>query len=611
MRRQALGIVSISALMSIWFACSSNRDDEPAPVLAVSAFDVSEKGWGDAPLPVHFVWSIRSNTGKSLTCKLDWDGDGTFDKTIEGCTPDTTDEGNDNLPTFTFDKTGEHHPRLVVTDGERTVEATTKVFANKLDFSKTTIFPEQLPGFLSAEVTPMTKVVLEFVDETKAPDVKAGDIIWGTSGSGYLLKVTSATKVGGTVTINGTPGKITDAVENGFFGARDIDAPMDDVKCLSGECTGLTFEKIDPTTEPTAGTKSLGNNRSKLTLKGSGAFGLKVPLPSEPGFKHSLFVGLAVKEFVLEVSWFKLKRATLDMRPGFQYDFSIEKELASKEWRLGTISLGTIPIGPVIITPVVLPTVRVGASLKLGGSVGLNLPFQVKYDGAWSAGMQPDLKNTSAELLDPNGASAGASAEATFIPKVNALILGIAGPYVGPTATLSVEGKVQTAPASDLAKCGFPYQLCFNAKVGAGGEYGAELPWIDGASIKKEFQLAEATIWERCFGKPDEKGNCPKDPPNIDGGTSTDGGSTPLDGGGTTDGGTDADAGCPTDGGHSSNPACAKCEHALCVDGTALAPTCSPCAQKVCAADIYCCTESWTLSCRRKANELCGAGCPE
>lgn len=603
MRSKVLGVVSIAALLGGWMACSANKDAEPAPVLAVSAFDVSEQGWGDAPLPVHFVWSIQSNTGKALTCKIDLDGDGAFDKTIEDCTPDTTNEGLDNLPTHTFSAMGEYHPKLVVTDGERTVEASTTVFANKLDFAKTTIFPEKLPGFLSAATTGTTKVVLEFVDATKAPDVKADDIIWGTSGSGYLIKVTSATKSGGTVTITGVEGKINEAIENGFFGARDIEAPMDDVKCLSAECAGLTFEKLETSIAPT--TKSIGRNRSKLTLKGQGSFGLKVPLPAEPGIKHSLFVGLAVKEFVLEVKWFKLKRATLDMRPGFQYDFSIEKELASKEWRLGTISLGTIPIGPVIITPVVLPTVRVGASLKLGGSVGLNVPFQVKYDGGWSAGMQPDMKNTAAELLDPNGAYAGASAEATFIPKVNALILGIAGPYVGPTATLTVEGKVQTAPASDLAKCGFPYQLCFNAKVGAGGEYGAELPWIDGANIKKEFSIAEFALWEKCFGKPDEKGNCPPNPPNVDAGAPN------VDGGGDGGSSPDADAGCPTDGGRPGKPECAKCEHALCVDGTALAPTCSPCAQKVCAADPYCCTETWTLSCRAAANKLCGAGCPE
>jgi len=601
MARRSLGTVAIGALVLGWIACSSDQEDAPTPELAIAAFDVVEKGWGDAPLPVHYAWSITSNTGRSLTCKLDWDGDGTVDKEIEGCNADTTKAALDTLPTFTFAKVGEHVPKLVVTDGERTVEATTKVFANELTYAKQVVFPEKLAGFVKADVTPMTKVVLTFSDASKVPDLKANDVLWGTSGSGYLLKVASATKAGATVTVNGTAAKITDAVENGFFGARDLEAPMNDVKCLDSDCAGLSFQKI--TDGGTLGTKGLGRRADPLTFKGSGTFGLKVPLPAEEGLEHSLFVGMAVKEFVLEVSWFKLKRATLDMRPSFSYDFAIKKDVFSKSWRLGTISLGTIPIGPVIVTPVIQPTVKVGVSLKVGGSFGLNLPFQVKYEDGWKAGMQPDLGKTGIEMLDPVGASAGASAELTFIPKVNALILGIAGPYVGPTGTLSLEGKVQTAPASDLAKCGFPYQLCFNAKASAGGEYGAELPWIDGANVSKSFTIAEVALWEKCFGKPDEAGNCPDAGPNIDGGTPTKDGGSPA-----TDGSTDAPTSCP-DAGPPGKPECAKCEHALCTLGTALAPTCSACAKQVCAADEYCCTQQWTLSCMQKANDLCGAGC--
>lgn len=595
MASRRLGTLGIGALVLGWIACSSDDAAQaPAPELAIAAFDVAEKGWGDAPLPVHYVWAITSNTGRSLTCKLDWDGDGTTDKVIEGCDADTTKAALEGLPTFTFDKVGEHQPKLVVTDGERTVEATTKVFANELKFASKTVFPEKLAGFVKADVASTTKVVLTFADATKLPDLKADDVLWGTSGSGYLLKVGTATKAGATVTVDGTTAKITDAIENGFFGARDVEAPMNDVKCLDADCAGLSFQKI--TDGGSLGTKSLGKRRDPLTLKGSGSFGLKVPLPAEEGFEHSLFVGMSVKEFVLEVSWFKLKKATLDLRPSFSYDFAIKKDLLSKSWRLGTISLGTIPIGPVIVTPVVQPTVKASVSLKVGGSFGLNLPFQVKYDGGWSAGIQPDLGKTGIEMLDPNGASAGASAELTFIPKVNALILGIAGPYVGPTGTLSLEGKVQTAPASDVAKCGFPYQLCFNAKASAGGEYGAELPWIDGANVSKSFTIAEVGLWEKCFGKPDEAGNCPDAGPNVDGGAPT------------TDGGVDAPTNCPTSG-PPGKPECAKCEHALCTEGTALAPTCNDCAKKVCAADDYCCTQQWTLSCMQKANDLCGAGC--
>jgi hypothetical protein len=550
------------------------------------------------------MWIIESNTGKALTCKIDIDGDGAIDKEIANCSSDNTKEAMANLPTFTFDKVGEHHPKLIVTDGERTVEASTTIFSNKLDFGKATLFPEKQAGFVKAEVTPMTRVVLEYDGTGALPEWKAGDVAWGTSGGGYLLKVVTVTKSGNKVTLDGEPGKIEDAIENGFFGAREIAAPMNDVKCMDADCAGLTFEKVDGTSG-TLGTKSLGRRSDPLTWKTSGNFGLKIPLPKFEGLDVDLFVGMQLKELVLEVSWFKLKRATVDMRPSFSVDFSIKKETPPKEWKLGSISLGTIPVGPLIITPMIFPTVRVVAGLKATGTYGLNLPFQVKYDGGWTAGMQPDLSNTAAEVVDPMGYSAGGYAELTFVPKVNFLLLGIAGPYVGPTGTLSIEGKVQTAPASDVAKCGSPLQLCFNAKASAGGEYGAELPWVksDKASIRNNFTIAEVTIYEKCFGKPDEKGNCPDAGGPI---TVSDSGTPTSDTGG--DAPADAPVVCP-DAGPPGKPECAKCEHDLCTEGTALAPTCGSCQQKVCAADDYCCTQWWTLSCMEKANTLCGAGC--
>lgn len=605
MRSQRLGAIGILGLVASFGACSSEKKQEPTPVLAISAFDTAERAWGDAPLPVHYMWIIESNTGKSLTCKIDWDGDGSIDREIGGCSADNTKEAIASLPTFTFSNVGEHHPKLIVTDGERTVEATTTVFSNKLEFAKTTFFPEKQGGFVKAEVTPMTRVVLEYTDAASVPDFKAGDVVWGTSAGGYLLKVATATKSGNKVTLDGSPGQIEDAIENGFFGAREVTAPMNDVKCLDADCAGLTFEKITDTSG-TTGTKSLGRRSDPLTWKTSGSFGLKIPLPKLEGLDVDLFVGMQLKELVLEVSWFKLKRATVDMRPSFSVDFSIKKETPTKEWRLGTISLGTIPVGPLIITPMIFPTVRLVAGLKATGTYGLNLPFQVKYDGGWSAGMQPDLSNTAAEVVDPIGYSAGGYAELTFVPKVNFLLLGIAGPYVGPTGTLSIEGKVQTAPASDIAKCGSPLQLCFNAKAGAGGEYGAELPWVksDAASIRKNFSIADVTIFEKCFGKPDENGNCPDAGGPI---TVSDSGVPTSDAG--ADGTADAPISCPTDGGPPGKPECAKCEHDLCTTGTALAPTCGTCQQKVCAADDYCCTQWWTLSCMDKANMLCGAGC--
>src|SRR5258708_7956718 len=85
-----------------WTACSRSDEESPVPsVLELTTFDVAEAGWGDAPLPVHFVWSIK-NDGRSLQCKLDRDGDGTIDKEIASCRADTIKDALADLPTYTF-----------------------------------------------------------------------------------------------------------------------------------------------------------------------------------------------------------------------------------------------------------------------------------------------------------------------------------------------------------------------------------------------------------------------------------------------------------------------------------------------------------------------------
>ncbi len=47
------------------------------------------------------------------------------------------------------------------------------------------------------------------------------------------------------------------------------------------------------------------------------------------------------------------------------------------------------------------------------------------------------------------------------------------------------------------------------------------------------------------------------------------------------------------------------CEHNECVQGAALDATCSPCAGAVCAADPFCCSNSWDNYCVQGAQQLC------
>lgn len=519
--RRMPATAGIATVIAMFVACSS--DDAPGPskqpgtpVLVVTEFDVAEAGWGDAPVSVHFTWSIDSSSTKPLTCKLDFDGDGTFDLEVADCKKNTLAEVPANLPVHTYDVPGKHVPKLVVTDGKLSAEATQKIFANKLQFAKNVVFPEKLPGFVKAEATPNTQVVLTFATAAQVPSIKGGDLIWGTSGSGYLIKATTATKSGAAVTVDGIQGKITDGIENGFFGARDVVSTYADARCVEGDCAGATFEHLPPG-GPGIEPATAGKSQQALKIQGAGSWGLKVALPS-PGknFEHSLFAGVVINEFLLETSFFTLKNFNIEVGPTFQYDWAVKGDF-SKTFLLGTISLGAIPLGPIVITPMLFPSLTLAVSLKVGASTQIGLPLRVSYaeGSGWTAGFKPFVHPALKDYVNPAetvGVSVGA--EVKFSPYVNFLILGAVGPFMGPNVGVGVEAKVAKTPPEDYAICKSPVQACLSAKISAGGEYGVDCPWVDDANVKLSFTLAEWEFYKACTGKPDDAGLCG---PPIDG----------------------------------------------------------------------------------------------
>lgn len=61
----------------------------------------------------------------------------------------------------------------------------------------------------------------------------------------------------------------------------------------------------------------------------------------------------------------------------------------------------------------------------------------------------------------------------------------------------------------------------------------------------------------------------------------------------------------------SSNPPppAPTCAHALCSQGAKLTTSCDACAATICAADSYCCTNSWDGVCVQEVGSLCGKTC--
>ena len=53
----------------------------------------------------------------------------------------------------------------------------------------------------------------------------------------------------------------------------------------------------------------------------------------------------------------------------------------------------------------------------------------------------------------------------------------------------------------------------------------------------------------------------------------------------------------------------APCAHPLCDEGVALDETCDPCVASICAADPYCCDNSWDSLCVGEVESICGQTC--
>jgi hypothetical protein len=528
----------------------ANGGADASAGLSVTLFDVAESAWGEAPLSVHFVWRIAGAQGRALTCQLDLDGDGSIDVQLPGCAADTTATPAASLPAHTFTQPGELRPRLLVSDGQGTAQATTSVFANHLELADNVVFPEKLPGFMKADATAGGRVLLTFASGT-APGLKAGDIIWGSTGGGYLLAVGTIAAAGGTLIVDGTPAAITSAIKNGFFGARDVAAPFADPRCVGNGCGELSFTKITrPATPPAGGARA-------LTLEGSGQTGLNIEFPRGlAGISSSLFVGLNVERFLLEIQSSSLVRATISITPSIEYELVVQAAVTGK-WPNPldprfALHLGVIPIGPFLIDPALFPQLQLTASVKAGFKTGFELPVSLDYgEGKWTRQAEAKPTPPLIEKFDPP-ISVSDSLDAALVFKLQALVLGIGGPYVAPSLHVSV-----AADGSFSERCG--KQLCYSATAGIQGSYGADIPWIPGASVEAApiTVAANATFWKSCTsdGSADScttDGGTDAVPVRADASASAD---APAVDGGVDAGGVDAPAMAPEAGSAADAPA--------------------------------------------------------
>ncbi|KAJ3233687.1 Fungalysin/Thermolysin Extracellular metalloproteinase 5 [Chytriomyces hyalinus] len=59
----------------------------------------------------------------------------------------------------------------------------------------------------------------------------------------------------------------------------------------------------------------------------------------------------------------------------------------------------------------------------------------------------------------------------------------------------------------------------------------------------------------------------------------------------------------------SKTTAASSCAHSICTTGVKLSSSCNSCAAQICAADSYCCTNSWDSICVGEVADICGQTC--
>ena len=99
-----------------------------------------------------------------------------------------------------------------------------------------------------------------------------------------LSGATNTRPSGAVVTCDGAPARIQDAIDTGFFGARNVAATFEGAKCAAApdDCAGVMFERIDrsPRSAPAAAGAA---RHSALSL--SGEVGVEITLnPSAHAF---------------------------------------------------------------------------------------------------------------------------------------------------------------------------------------------------------------------------------------------------------------------------------------------------------------------------------------
>ncbi|MBQ9817812.1 MAG: hypothetical protein IJM59_10185, partial [Proteobacteria bacterium] len=182
-------------------------------------------------------WEISNPSQELLTCRLDMNGDGQAEYTIESC-PVTGSQAH------MFEIPGAHVVNLTV-EGEdgKVVSSETHVYANHLEWNDRTKFSDEMAGVHEIEVT-SNSLVITVDSEGEQPTFEEGQVLVSTQGGGYLRKVVGVHYDGDQIILETEPATLEDAISTGNFGAEDVVA-ISDVQCMSNCETFVAKRSLD------------------------------------------------------------------------------------------------------------------------------------------------------------------------------------------------------------------------------------------------------------------------------------------------------------------------------------------------------------------------------
>ena len=491
---------ALALVFALAAGCSKDTNRPPE----ITVFDANPP-YGNAPLDTRLFWEISDPDGDILTCEIDINGDGIADETLSPCT-------NDDTHAFIAAVQGRHTVTLTVSDGKERTTAEISVFANNCLMPTNVAFPNSFPNLSETLLEPDT-IELLYSDPNDVPEISLNQFIIGTQHPSYLRRVTgvisTVSSAGRRFHINTVDVKLEEFVPECYFGIKNVIIPFTNIRCLEN-CEGVDTVDTHFTDDPDVkGGVSIGADFDFFEKEFEG--GAK--------FKAGLSLAVELSELEIDISGAQLKQFTVEIKPSatgsVNLDIPLPEVTYSGEWTLGTYVLGGITLGPIVLVPKLElkayvnvglePKYKIGATTTITATTGFTYRQDEDLETWASASITPGI-------IDPSFELGIGSARAGLKPKINLMLYGLAGPYVGLDAYAKASASVDFVEG----------EVCLDARAGLDLIYGAEIDvFFFEWSWDKSYNLAEHTFYNECIGgwmcgdgncdETETCGGCPED----------------------------------------------------------------------------------------------------